>query len=313
MSTKTEVENIKTSGSEKVLAGVLAIFILIGGVWTYSQIGKVSEDTYRDDYGGMMFPSAADLSPEDQAALKAGNRASNDLWQANRQVQKAKNQIEFTGDAYRTEIDAGLAGTNELAAYREAQRQLANAQAEVREARAAVAETKPAAREARANQRSAWQSAENDRQSEDRWVAILRVLLIAGMLVASTAALSVCRRRRSRLLPLALAGIIASALLAAYMALDYGTSLGVFREMGPLLISLIGMALTVTAFILLQRYLARKIPARRVRRKECPFCGYPGHDNQHCEGCGRTIIGECSTCHQERRISTPHCGNCGAA
>ena len=109
-----------------------------------------------------------------------------------------------------------------------------------------------------------------------------------------------------------MAGIIASALLAAYMALDYGTSLGVFRELGPLLISLIGIALTVTAFILLQRYLAKKIPARRVRKQECPFCGYPGHGQEHCEGCGRQILGQCTTCHQPRRIATPHCGSCGA-
>lgn len=311
MSTRTEVENIKTSGAEKVLAGVLAIFMLIGGVWVYSQIGKISEDTYGSEYG--MYFQPIETAPEDRAALKEANQARSAVWKAQNQVRRAKRQVEFTGNAYRTEIDAGLAGTSELAAYRAAQQRLTEAQANVREARQEVARTRPAAETARENKQQAREQAQSDQRSDDRWVAILRVLFIAALLVASIYSLSVCRRRQSRLLPLTLAGIVAAALLAAWMAIDYGTSLGVFREMGPLLISLIGIALTTIAFIALQRYLAKKIPARRVRKKECPFCGYPGHGQEHCEGCGRRILGECSTCHEPRRISTPHCGSCGAS
>jgi len=312
VSTKTEVENIKTSGAEKVLAGVLAIFILIGGVWAYSQIGKISEDSYQDDYG-LYYNPRVNLSPEDQAAIKKESRAHSDVWQAQNKVRRAKSQIEFTGDAYRTEIDAGLAGTGELAAYREAQENLKDARADLKEAQAAMRQARPAAQQARENQRAERQDAKADQRSDDRWVAILRIALIAAMLGASVYSLSVCRRRRSRLTPLALAGIIASALLAAWMAIDYGSSLGVFREMGPLAISLIGIGLTTIAFIALQRYLAKRVPARRVRRRECPFCGYPNRGNSHCEGCGRTVLGECSTCHEPRRVSTPHCGNCGSA
>lgn len=311
MSTRTEVENIRTSGAEKVLAAVLAIFMLIGGVWVYSQIGKISEETYGDEYG--MYFQPVEISAEDKAALREANQARSDLWKAQGKVRRSKSQIQFTGDAYRTEIDAGLAGSGELAAYRAAQRNLADARDDVRSARQVLDEATPAADVARENQRQARLDAESDQRSDDRWVAILRVLFIAAVLGAGTYSLSVCRRRRSRLMPLALAGVATGAMLAAWMAIDYGTTLGVFREMGPLLISLIGIALTTVAFIALQRYLSKKIPARRVRKKECPFCGYPGHDNQHCEGCGRKIVGECSTCHQPRRISTAHCGKCGAS
>ena len=311
MSTRTEVENVKTSGAEKVLAAVLAVFMLIGGVWLYSQIGKISEETYGDEYG--MYFQPLQISAEDKEALRTARQAQHDLWQAQRKVRRAKNQIQFTGDAYRTEIDAGLPGTSQLDAYRTAQSRLETARQSLRSAKDAVAEAKASADTARTNLQQARADQEDERRADDRWVAILRVLFIAASLLASTYALSVCRRRRSRLLPLALAGIVASALLAAWMAIDYGASLGVFREVGPLAISLIGILLTTIAFVALQRYLAKRIPARRVRRKECPFCGYPGHGQEHCEGCGRRIVGRCSTCDEPRRISTPHCGNCGAA
>ena len=60
------------------------------------------------------------------------------------------------------------------------------------------------------------------------------------------------------------------------------------------------------------RYLARHIPLRRVRKGECPYCGYPIRVGDHCEGCGRTVVGECTTCHLPRRIGTFHCAACGA-
>lgn len=311
MSTKTEVENIKTSGAEKVLAGVLAIFILIGGVWAYSQIGKISDGTYQDDYGSFFQPQI-DLSTEDREVMRDHRITRNESWRATNQVNRAKKEVTFAGNAYRTEVDAGLPGTAALRNYREAQQDLKRAQSARSDADARLDALRPAFQQAQKHRRAALDEARSKRDSEDRQVAILRVILIAALLGGGVWSMSICRRRRSRLLPLALATIIAGALLAAWMAIDYGTSLGVFREIGPLAISVIGILLTTIAFIALQRYLAKKIPARRVRRKECPFCGYPGHGKAHCEGCGRPLVGECSTCHEPRRISTPHCGNCGA-
>ena len=38
MSTRLDVEDVQTTKGEKLLAVVLAIFLLIGGVWTYVKI-----------------------------------------------------------------------------------------------------------------------------------------------------------------------------------------------------------------------------------------------------------------------------------
>jgi hypothetical protein len=41
MSTRVDVEEIQTTTSEKLLALVLTVFLLIGGVWTYQRIDDV--------------------------------------------------------------------------------------------------------------------------------------------------------------------------------------------------------------------------------------------------------------------------------
>ena len=82
---------------------------------------------------------------------------------------------------------------------------------------------------------------------------------------------------------------------------------------GILLLSLIGVAATVVAFWLLQRYLARRLPLRRVRRRQCPYCGFPVDDNERCEGCGREVQAACAHCAAPRRIGAPFCGACGRA
>ncbi|MDQ2621668.1 MAG: hypothetical protein M3Y45_01365 [Actinomycetota bacterium] len=313
MSTRTETENITTSGPEKVLAGILAIFILIGGVWAYGQIGKISEETYYDDYSAPFFePARDDLSPTDKAALKEARRAEDSQWRARHKVRQAKRQVTFAGDAYRTELDAGLTGGTELGAYREAQSRLAHKRADLAAANLRVSKAEPAAVIARQNLSDATERRQSQKRADDRLVFAGRFLLITAMLAAGVGGMSRVRKRRSPFMPLALAQVSAAALLAAWMAVDYGSRVIVFREIGPLAISIVGICLTVTAFVLLHRYLSRKLPLRRVRRGECPFCGFPGRGNGMCEGCGRTIVGPCATCQKPRRIATPHCGSCGA-
>lgn len=312
MSAKTEVENMKTSGPEKVLAVALTVFILIGAVWMYSQIGKISDETYSWDYEGYQG-ARIELSQHDRAAIREQREARSSYWKTRQRLKRAEDRVAFTGDAYRTEREAGLSGTAELAAYRQAQERLAKARKANRAADARFEASRPAAKRAEANRTAAWDDKRAEQRRDDRWVAVLRLALVGSMLSLGYWSLSIARRRRSRLLPLALAWITASAVLSAWMALDYGLQTGVFREIGPLLISLVGIVLTVFAFVSLQRYLARKIPQRRLRRRECPFCGFPAHDSPNCEGCGRRLVGECPTCHQARRVGAPHCGNCGSS
>jgi hypothetical protein len=317
MSTRTEVENLKTSGAEKVLAVVLAAFILIGAIWTYDRIGEIAgvDDGYgySSEYGYSSRSDALqELDPEDRRALTEADQARQRAWNARNSVRAATSMVELSRENWRAELDAGVNVPELRLAYRNALADLQAARDDLAAARAAVDEAEPAAAVARQELRDEIDDAQAITDREEVTVFLLRLLLVSVMLGGGYVAMSRIRKRRSRLLPLALADIGAGALLAVYMAGDYGSGWGLFENVGPLVLSLVGIVLTVIAFIALQRYLARQIPLRRVRRHECPFCGYPARSNVHCEGCGRRLAGPCSSCEQPRRVGTPRCGNCGS-
>jgi hypothetical protein len=96
------------------------------------------------------------------------------------------------------------------------------------------------------------------------------------------------------------------------MAGDYLTDYFDPLDLGPLILALAGGSLTIAAFFALQRYLARRLPTRRVRKTQCPFCGYPRGAASHCEGCGRELVAPCAKCSADRVVGTLHCRACGA-
>jgi hypothetical protein len=111
----------------------------------------------------------------------------------------------------------------------------------------------------------------------------------------------------------ALAAVGAGAVLSIVFAGDYTEDYVDLQATGPFVLSLAGIALTLGAFWALQRYLQRRIPLRRVRKRECPFCGFPVGGNERCEGCGRGVVGSCSHCGEQRRVGVLFCGSCGKA
>jgi hypothetical protein len=121
------------------------------------------------------------------------------------------------------------------------------------------------------------------------------------------------RDRGSRWFPLSGSVVLFATVFAFVVAGDYLTDYFDPFAAGILLLSLLGAAATVVAFWLLQRYLARRLPLRRVRRRQCPYCGFPVGDNERCEGCGREVQAACAHCAAPRRIGAPFCGACGHA
>jgi hypothetical protein len=119
------------------------------------------------------------------------------------------------------------------------------------------------------------------------------------------------RRRRSRWALTGYAGVGAAGALALIMGVDYITDWIDFVDLGPLALAVAGAALTLVALGALQRHLARRLPGRRLRRGECPFCGYPANRGEHCEGCGRSVLARCAQCQAPRRVGAAHCAACG--
>ncbi len=125
--------------------------------------------------------------------------------------------------------------------------------------------------------------------------------------------LSRLRGSGSRYLPIAGAVLVFATIMALGLAGDYLTDYFNPLDAGLLILSLVGVLATLGAFWALQRYLARRLPYRRVRKGECPFCAFPVRRNERCEGCGRAVVAPCATCEQPRRVGTVFCGSCGAA
>jgi hypothetical protein len=302
VSTRVDVEEIETTKSEKLLAAVLAIFVLIGGIWTYQKI---------DDYvAEWLAPSEVQLSAEDEAARARFNEAQARMLEADEVQDQAEERLVLAREAYRTALDAGRPAGELERAYEQAQAEHEQARAELAAAERDVEAARPAAEIANRH------AGEAQRESADRHelaAFLFRLGFVLALLSLGYWLLARMRTRRSRYLPTAIAFIGATALLALMMAGDYITDYVDPLDLGPLVLSLAGIVITLFAFAALQRYLAKRVPIRRVRKRECPFCGYPVRGNEHCEGCGRPVLADCASCSAPRRVGTLHCGVCGQA
>jgi len=297
VTTHVEIDEIQTTRGEKLLALVLTAFLLIGGIWAYDRL---------EVHHGYVAPV---YTPAEQAAISANDAARQRLFDAQQRVQNTRSELEISREAYRTSIEAGQPSAKLGVRYRRDADRFETAQAEERSARAEVERTTPAASSARVR---AADEAGAKGERDNRATFLLRLAFVLAALVASF--LAFWRLRRSRYLPIASALVGAATILALVMSVDYITDYVSWRHLGPLVLSAAGVTLTLLAFWGLQRYLARRIPRRRVRKSECPFCGYPVRGpGPHCEGCGRDIVAECAKCSAPRRVGTAFGAACGSS
>ena len=300
MATTLDVEELHSTKSEKLLAFVMVAFLLIGGVWGYQELDNRVRSSIE-----LGAPSAAEA-----AALGRRDQAQQRLFQANQGQGQTRREVGFRREEFRAALDAGRPVGALERRYRAAQDAFAKAQAEQRTAQRAFGAAQPAAAAAG---RSAGARMDERRDRQELVTFLLRLGLVLGSLLVGYVALARLRNRNSRYLPLGGAVLAFSTILAFVLAGDYLTDYFNPLEAGLLLLSLVGVLATLAAFWALQRYLARRLPLRRIRRGQCPFCAFPVRDNQRCEGCGRAVVAPCSLCEHPRRVGTSHCATCGGA
>lgn len=300
MKTEVDVEELQSTKGEKLLAVVMAAFLLIGAVWAYQKI----DDGIRD---AMPVRHA---TASEAAAIRKRDGLRERLFAAQTRSARARQELTLRRERYRTALEAKEPAAGLRAAYLRANADYEAAVATRKRVQAELSASAPAADAAEARiERDA--GARRDRQ--ELVTFLLRLALIVVLLLASYWWLARLRERNSRYLPLAGAAVGATTVMAFVLAVDYLTDYFDPLDLGVLFLSLLGAATTALAFWALQRYLARRLPGRRVRKGECPFCGFPVRGGPHCEGCGRTVVGACPACGEPRRVGAPHCGACGAA
>jgi hypothetical protein len=339
-------EELSTTRFERFLAVILAVFLLIGLLWLYAEpLDKTDDQRYEGGYtyvqdesmpgpdAPMVMPASAqparaaaaapsatvaptaapkvedgpvgDPRPGDEELVRRLNDAQGELSRASSEVAARAENVESTREAYRTRLDAGEPADEYKRAFEAAERELATAKATLASAQAAFDRVDLPGRQAQ--QRLA--KAENDRREQrERETFLLRLALTVGSLGLSVLMLHQLHRRRPRYTLIGMAAVAASTALAIVMTGDYID----IEAVGPIVLAIAGTVVTLVAFVAYQRWLARRLPERRVRKGECPFCGYPSRDGTHCQGCGRETVAPCTTCSQARRVGARHCAACGA-
>jgi hypothetical protein len=296
MTSRADVEEIQATRTEKLLAFVLAAFILLGGVWTYQKLDDVVR-AHEPLPTQTLGPASHRLAVADRGLQLAvqGERA-------------ALRRLVFTREAYRTALEAHRPAAALGAKYDAAQARYEQAKASVTEARRTVDRLRPAGL-AENRRVHAKVSAAIDKQERD--VFFVRLALVAFGIVSSYLLLARMRKGASRWFPLAGSFVGAATILAFVLASDYLTDYFNPFDWGIAFIALLGIVCTLLVYWVLQRYLLRRLPSRRVRRHQCPFCGYPAGAGTHCEDCGREIVAPCTKCEEPRRVGTAHCAVCG--
>jgi hypothetical protein len=298
MTTNVDIEDISSTKSEKFLAVVLAAFLLIGSAWFYVKV---------DDWIG--GSRSWELAPAEQAVM----RAQEDAWAAHEEaaaaVERQTTEVGLAKDA----LDIALAKREPTATLeKDYQRELDQFAA----ARNAEEKVRARAEKLTDQTRAIEKKHESQRLSASRqWaVAGARFGFVVVWFGASLRLVGALRKRQSRFLPLGFAAAGTGVVTALVFATDYITDYIDPLDLGPIVLSVVGVVATVAAFVGLQRWLARRLPGRRVRNGECPFCGHPVRgEAPHCEGCGREVIAPCAACGQPRRVDSPHCAHCGNA
>jgi hypothetical protein len=295
---RADVEEIQTTKTEKLLAVVLAAFLLLGLIWTYQKLDDVIRRAEP-------LPRVAFTSPG--PATRRFEVAQSRLMEARARRSAALQKLVLTREAYRTALEAHRPAKALGAQYDAAQARYAAARTAVAAAAREVAIDRPAAdRESR----TATSQVDNAVQRQSRDIFFSRLGMVALAIVLAFLLLARMRRTATRWFPLAGSVLAASVILAFVLAADYVTDYFNPFDWGIAFIALLGVVATLVAYWFLQRYVTRRLPQRRVKRGQCPFCGFPGA-GPHCEGCGREIVAPCAKCEAPRRVGTTHCAVCG--
>jgi hypothetical protein len=289
----TGLEEAQTTRVERFLSFVLAVFVLIGLLWAYA-VPLDRTDGYRD-----VFPTVP-------PAVVARDEAQRGLDEAKTRLSAAQANEVQARETYRTKLDAGQPAPTEAAAFSRAQADRQVAEKVAADAQRVLDQRKPVGDQAELDASRLYRE---DLDRRERDTLLMRLGLAFVALVLGFGVFEQLRRRRSRWVQPAMGGVAAAVVLTAVMTADYLD----LASVGPIALSLTGTALTLGAIVAYQRWLAARLPERRARKAECPWCGYPARDGEHCEGCGRSVRGACTACHQPRRAGARYCGSCGAA
>lgn len=311
---RQEQDEVESTRAEKLLALGFAAFLLVGGFWVMDRLGSIPK---APDYGAIA--AAAGLP-----ALEAQYRqAENDLARAQEaasvaagQAEQARSDYEFKREEYRVALERGvddpaLAQAHDAArlAFEQASARAALAQATLLSFSDKLTGPQAAFGQAQLEVSRDLQRAENRYQLALFGLRFGYALPLFGLAVWLW---FVLRRRRVRYLVLATAFVGFAGIQALALVGQYGWYL--LRDIGPIALSVSGSAVCVAGLVALRRWATstKRVVTVRLRRGQCPFCGFPlvaGAD--YCAGCGTKATEACPGCGTPNVARSAFCSHCG--
>ncbi len=310
-----EVEEVEASRAEKLLAVGLVVFLLIGGFWVTNRLGSLLE------YPDYTVIAARHGLPDLELAYR---EAEANLWrameaaeQARAAMEQARSEYEFRREEYRVALERGLDDPRLAAAHEAARTAYESARTALDLTNAVRASLEAKAAGPRRAYEAACQEAQKEyERAVDRYQLILfglRFGYALPLFALSVWAWLHLRRRRSRHLTLGTAFLAFAGIQAAALVFQYGWYL--LRDIGPLALSVSGSAICIAGLAALRRWAtsSKRLAAARLRRGQCPSCGYPlAGSGAYCAGCGRGLAAPCQACGRDVVPQSGFCPHCGA-
>jgi hypothetical protein len=315
MSSEYEEQQVETTRVEKVLAVVMVIFLLIGGGWVLDRLEELPErpnwEQARQELG------IPELQQEVDELQRAVGRAAKLEKETRQAYEEAQTEYEFRREEYRTALDAGEQSPDKQRAYEEARETLEERKREHEVTQTLLEEKLQTLKQPREGLNARKQQlSERMRRWEGRydlWLFLLRfgyAVPIFGLTVYGWQKL---RAANNRYLIVGTAFVAAAGLQLAYVAVAYAWD--VFKDFGPVFISIVGTAISIAGIVTVRRYLFsfERVSQVRLRSEECPYCGFPRqHDSLYCVNCGERQRSPCEECGEPAPLLLPYCPHCGA-
>jgi len=307
-----EEEEREITRAEKILAALLVVFLLIGGLWVLARLGDLFP---RPDYGAYMGPLEHLRKPVDRArgALAYAQQVVAEREAAYNQ---ASQKYQFLREEYRVSLDQGRPDEAKEALYTAAREVFLETERELQSARETRDRLQREAQEAQAGfreeEKKASDSYHRAEETQRRHAFLLQLTYVLAAFALSFVVWHCLRSRGSRYLLVGTAVVVFASLQLVFFLGQF--TWYYFHRLSQLIVSLVGAAGTIGALILLKRQLydPARVARYRLRRAQCHRCSFPVHPGQrYCLECGAELCSECPHCGSEAPVNASYCCACG--
>lgn len=299
------------SRAEKILAGALVLFLLLGGVKVLQELRQLPEEPSMMEYEAKYGIPALQ---ENLSKLSERGRELEEAYRgAQEEFESSREGYLFLREEYRTSLEEGNLSEELKSKYEKARGEYQEALERRDAARERVEEVREEqealAKKISGLRQEASEDYESARDIYEAKVFLLRLALVVPLLALSLYLSQRASERKSRHAILASSFMTFAILLFAYMIVEF-----TWRSFHVIGVSAIGALATGGALVYLKRkyFTPERVALGRLSERRCPHCDFPFEPGDtYCRRCGKKLTEECRYCGSQRSNFSPYCPHCG--